>query len=158
MPLWMKKMKKRIGKALGEPAAVCGRRLSKLPQVWQGKKAILAVMGVCLLALFPLNLPAKQKPPVTKTISGAVLDASNNGISGASVMLTDSETHRTTAIYSGTKGFYSFSGLDPNHNYHVQAKYRGMVSELRGVSAFDTRTRIVINLVLNPPGNASNSQ
>lgn len=150
-------MKKRIGKA---PSVCLGRLFSMAPQVWQGKKAILAVLGISLLAFSPLNLPAKQKPPVTKTISGAVLDASNNGISGASVMLTDSETHRTTAIYSGAKGFYSFSGLDPNHSYHVQAKYRGMVSDRRGVSAFDGRVHMVINLVLNPPdaGNASNSQ
>ncbi|HEX5482721.1 MAG TPA: carboxypeptidase-like regulatory domain-containing protein [Terriglobia bacterium] len=118
---------------------------------------MLALLGISLLMLLPLSAAAKKKPPLTKTISGAVLDSSNHGVTGASVMLTDSETHRTTAIYSGEKGFYSFTGLDPNHTYHLQAKYKGMVSDHRGVSAFDGRVHMVVNLVLNPPDDASAS-
>ncbi|MGH9353127.1 MAG: carboxypeptidase-like regulatory domain-containing protein [Terriglobia bacterium] len=84
----------------------------------------------------------------TKTVTGAVLDQSNHNVSGASVFLTDLETRHTDAIYSGADGKYNFSGLDPHHDYQVQAKYRGLVSEVREASSFDTRSPVVINLVL----------
>jgi len=100
---------------------------------------------------------AKQKPPATKTISGAVLDGSQNGISGATILLTDLRTHQNTAIFSGAKGAYQFSGLDPTHDYQLQAKYKGTTSDIREVSSLDARMHIVINLVLAPPNSAGTS-
>jgi hypothetical protein len=97
----------------------------------------------------PLAL-AKQKPPATKTISGQVLDASNHGISGASVLLTDLETHRTDAIYAGADGSYNFSGLNTYDDYKVQARYQGSTSETREVSSMDPRLQIVVNLTVSP--------
>ncbi|MGH9377871.1 MAG: carboxypeptidase-like regulatory domain-containing protein [Terriglobia bacterium] len=84
----------------------------------------------------------------TKTVTGAVLDQSNHNVPGASVFLTDLETRHTDAIYSGADGKYNFSGLNPNDDYQVQAKYKGLVSDVRKASSFDTRNPMVINLVL----------
>ncbi|MGH9343875.1 MAG: carboxypeptidase-like regulatory domain-containing protein [Terriglobia bacterium] len=114
---------------------------------------ILAVGGVCvlILGLFTPCAAAKQKPLPTKTVTGAVLDQSNHNVSGASVFLTDLKTRHTDAIYSGADGTYNFSGLNPNDDYQVQAKYKGLASEVRGASSFDTRPRVVINLVLGQP-------
>ncbi len=118
--------------------------------------ALFVLLG--LLASGGGRLAAKKKPRATKTISGAVLDTSNNGIPGASVMLTDLETHHTDGIYSGPHGTYSFSGLDPNHDYKLQATYKNQVSEVREVSSLDTRMQIVVNLILKHPTAAQNSQ
>ncbi|MGH9359446.1 MAG: carboxypeptidase-like regulatory domain-containing protein [Terriglobia bacterium] len=111
---------------------------------------MLAAFGSCFAA-------KKPAPVVTKTISGAVLDQSNNGVPGASVMLMDLETHKGDAMYTGANGVYAFSGLNPNDDYRLQAKYRGRVSNVREVSSLDSRTEIAINLVLNS-GNAHASQ
>ena len=102
------------------------------------------------LALFGANLNGKKPPAsLTKTISGAVLDQSNNGIPGASVVLTDTEAHKTDALYTGAHGDYAFSGLNPNDDYQVQAKYRNLASEVRHVSSLDSRPDVVVNLVVS---------
>lgn len=119
----------------------------------RGAGIILTLCGLCVLMLgvFAPCAAAKQKPLPTKTVTGAVLDQSNHNVSGASVFLTDLRTHHTDAIYSGADGTYNFSGLNPNDDYQVQAKYRGLVSEIRSTSSFDTRPRVVLNLTLGPP-------
>jgi len=115
-------------------------------------RRIVAVMALFALAAFARSLEAKKpKPPVTKTISGAVLDQSNNGISGASVTLLDLETHKTDAMYSGANGVYAFSGLSPNDDYKLQASYKNITSGVREVSSLDSRTEIVVNLVVSSP-------
>lgn len=118
----------------------------------RGSIAVYCVGCVLILGLLAPCLAAKQKPLPTKTISGDVLDQSNHNVAGASVFLTDLETHHTDAIYSGADGTYNFSGLNPHDDYRVQAKYRGLASEIRSTSSFDTRPRVVLNLVLAPPG------
>jgi Carboxypeptidase regulatory-like domain len=120
-----------------------------------GQKAGLGIPQMfCLFLLasvagMPLAF-AKQKPPATKTISGQVLGASNHGIPGASVLLTDLETHKTDAIYAGSDGRYNFSGLSAYDDYKVQARFQGMTSETREVSSMDPRLQIVVNLTVSP--------
>lgn len=103
------------------------------------------------------QLLAKKKPAPVKTVSGAVLDSSNAGVAGAAVMLTDVQAHRTDTVYSGADGKYSFDGLNPNDDYTVQAKYRGTDSDVRHVSSLDSRVKVVVNLVLAPPGAAASA-
>jgi hypothetical protein len=119
--------------------------------------SVLALFLVATLLRAPLAM-AKQKPPATKTISGQVLDASSHGISGATVLLTDLQTHKTTAIYSGSSGNYNFSGLTAYHDYEVQARYQALTSSKREVSSMDARLQIVVNLTLSPTGSADSSQ
>jgi Carboxypeptidase regulatory-like domain len=79
-----------------------------------------------------------------------VLDASDRGISGASVLLTDLETHKTDAIYAGTDGRYTFSGLNAYDDYDIRARYQGQTSTTREVSSMDPRLQIVVNLTVSP--------
>ncbi|MGH9328583.1 MAG: carboxypeptidase-like regulatory domain-containing protein [Terriglobia bacterium] len=133
-------------------------RVASLARCWlrgrHGRKRINAwwasVFVLLLLGLTPRS-SAKQKPPVTKTVSGVVLDSSGESVSGASVLLTDIETSRTDAIYSGANGRYMFTGLNLTDDYRIQAKYQGRASNVHDISSFDTRVNRVINLVLNPP-------
>lgn len=125
---------------------------SILSRAFPPARGIAASCGLCVLMLSLLApcLAAKQRPLPTKTISGDVLDQSNHNVAGASVFLTDLETHHTDAIYSGADGTYNFSGLNPNDDYQVQAKYQGLASDVRSTSSFDTRPRVVLNLTLGP--------
>jgi hypothetical protein len=97
-------------------------------------------------------LAAKEKAPTTKTVSGVVMDKAENGISGAQVTLKELRTGKTVAIYADAKGHYRFSDLDPHLDYEIQASFKGVSSETRQVSSFDTRMRLIIYLTIPPPG------
>ncbi|HEV2418703.1 MAG TPA: carboxypeptidase-like regulatory domain-containing protein [Terriglobia bacterium] len=149
--------KKRVGKPGFLPKINPHGALLLTGRATRGAGAILTLWGLCVLMLsvFAPCAAAKQKPLPTKTVTGAVLDQSNHNVSGASVFLTDLRTRHTDAIYSGADGTYNFSGLNPNDDYQVQAKYRGLVSEIRSTSSFDTRPRVILNLVLGKPASLS---
>jgi hypothetical protein len=111
--------------------------------------SLLAVAGL----LYPPGLAAKkEKAPTTKTVSGMVMDKTENGIGGAEVTLKDLQTGKIVAIYAEPNGQYQFSDLDPHHDYQIQARFKGVASETRHVSSIDTRTKLVINLTIPPPG------
>ncbi len=104
------------------------------------------MLGVVLF--FSSSLEAKKKPPIEKAVTGQVVDAAGNPISGATVELTDQSTSKTLALYSDTSGNFRFSGLDRTHDYSLQAKSKGLQSDVRHVSYLDTRDEIVINLTV----------
>jgi len=93
----------------------------------------------------------KQKGPTTKTVTGKVQDQAENGIGGAEVTLKDLQTGKTIAIYAEADGQYQFSDLDPHDDYEIQANSKGLASDVRKVSTFDTRWKVVLNLTIPPP-------
>jgi hypothetical protein len=112
---------------------------------------VCAVLAVLALMLFlPAAIAAKKKPPVTRSISGEVMDSSSNGVDGATVELTDLRTKRTLASYTLNGGHYSFDGLDPHHDYQVRAKFQNKLSRVRTVSSVSPFNSVVINLTLAP--------
>jgi len=116
------------------------------------RRVLCGVLTVVWL-LHPSGLAAKkQKGPTTKTVSGMVFDKAENGIGGAEVTLKDLQTGKVLAIYAEANGQYQFTDLDPHHDYEIQAKFKGVASEARQVSSFDTRWKLVINLTIPPPG------
>lgn len=109
---------------------------------------------VCLavsLGLAARPALAKKKPKISRTVTGVVLDASNQGIGGASVQLKDLKTGETQAMYTDRSGNYSFTDLKQSDDYQVQANYRGESSETRTASTFDNRDIITLNLHIPPP-------
>jgi len=116
-----------------------------------GVRVLCGVLAVAWLLHAP-NLAAKQKAPTTKTVSGQVTDKAQNGISGADVTLKNLQTGKTVAIYADADGNYSFSDLDPHYDYEIQASFKGVSSETKQLSSFDTRWKVVINLTIPPPG------
>ena len=116
-----------------------------------GVRVLCRVLAVAWLLHAP-GLAAKQKPPTTKTVSGVVTDKAEVGISGADVTLKNLQTGKTVAIYADANGHYSFSDLDPHYDYEIQASFKGVSSETRQVSSFDTRRKLVINLTIPPLG------
>jgi len=107
-----------------------------------------AVAFAGLLASSPAA--AKKKPPIPRMISGRVFDKNDTGISGATVELTDLQTSKTVAIYTGSDGRYQFSDLDLTHDYQVKASYQGVASETRRASSLEER-QLVLNLHIPPP-------
>ena len=76
------------------------------------------------------------------------MDEAENPIQGATVELTDLQTGKVLDIYSQEGGQYQFTDLRFDHDYTVKATYKGSSSEVRQVSSFDTRSRLVLNLTI----------
>ncbi len=104
---------------------------------------------VCGLALSGPVLRGKQKK-VPRVVTGVVTDEADNPIAGAAVEMTDLANQKKLAIYTDQDGRYQFSDLKPNHDYKVQASYKGAFSEVRTASSLDSRNRIVLNLKILP--------
>ncbi|MGO9271323.1 MAG: carboxypeptidase-like regulatory domain-containing protein [Terriglobia bacterium] len=110
---------------------------------------LAAAVAVALLVAWPAG--AKEKKPVTRTITGSVLDPAENGIAGASVELTDLRTGKKIEIYSQQGGRYEFADLKPDDDYQVQASYKNQPSEVRKVTGLIQEMRVVIYLHIPPP-------
>ncbi len=113
-----------------------------------GAAAILASLLI-LSACVPLVHAKETKP--SRTVLGVVTDENENPIQGAVVTLTDLQTGKKTAIYTGADGAYQYAGLEVTRDYDVQATFKGVASRLRKVSTVDPRSRITINLRIPPP-------
>jgi hypothetical protein len=116
-------------------------------------RRVAIAVALCALICCATTGAAKKKKPISKTISGVVLDGSENPIAGATVELTDKYTSKKVAIYTQESGQYQFTDLNPNHDYELQAQSQSKFSELRKVSSLDDRDNIVVNLRIpsSPP-------
>jgi len=113
-----------------------------------GTVAILAAFLVITLSV-PLVQAKEQKP--SRTVAGVVTDEAENPIAGAVVVLTDLQTGKKSATYTGADGAYQYADLQVTRDYEVQASYKGISSRLRKVSSVDPRKRITVNLRIPPP-------
>ena len=115
----------------------------------------MAALGeaVCLILCLSMGVQAAgaKKKKVSRTVTGVVLNASNQGIVGAAVQLKDLSTGETTASYTLEGGRYSFADLKASDDYQVQASFKGQSSETRTASSFDDRDLITLNLHIPPP-------
>ncbi|HEX5411650.1 MAG TPA: carboxypeptidase-like regulatory domain-containing protein [Terriglobia bacterium] len=104
------------------------------------------------LVVGAIPLTAKKKgPPTSKTVVGQVFDAQDNAIAGAAVEITNLSTNKTSAIYTGPEGRFTFTDLKLTQDYQLKAHYKGQFSEVRKVSSWDTRTDMVLNLHIPAP-------
>ena len=111
---------------------------------------VVAAFALVLLGLISTSpVWAKEKKPLTKTVTGFVLDEAEKPIEGASVELTDAQTSKVIAIYSQEDGSYHFDDLSFSHDYKIKASFKGSSSETRRISSMDMRARLVMNLTLS---------
>ena len=120
------------------------------PQPWLGRVLCCLLTVACLLTVSDLAAK-KNKAPTTKTVTGQVQDPAEKTLGGAEVTLKDLQTGKALAIYADANGQYQFTDLNPHHDYEIQAKFKGVASETRQVTSFDTRWKVVINLTIPPP-------
>jgi Carboxypeptidase regulatory-like domain len=123
-----------------------------LPAAFVRVCALTLAFAALWLAFGSAPLMAKRrKPPTSKTVTGQVFDASDNAIAGAAVEMTNLTTGKTTAIYVGPDGRFTFTDIKLTEDYQFRARYKGQSSEVRKVSSWDTRTSLVLNLHIPPP-------
>jgi hypothetical protein len=145
-------MKKRswIGSRM-HTSCLQGRHQRPLNRMWRAGATTAAIVAILTALVSVPKAAAKKKPPLRRTITGQVLDESDNPVAGAVVELTDTQTGKKLDIYSEGGGHYQFPDLDPTHDYKIQASFKGASSEVRDVSSLDGRMKLVINLTVKPP-------
>jgi hypothetical protein len=114
----------------------------------------LGMISVAVFCLAAVSLPAllaKERKPITKTVTGLVMDPNENGIVDAAVSITNLQSGKKFTTVSQEGGRYQFANLSLHDDYEVQAVYKDMSSEVRKVSSFDTRLRLVLHLHIPPP-------
>ena len=121
-------------------------------RISSGVRILSGLLAATCLFCAPGLAAKKEKAPTTKTVSGQVMDKAENGISGAEVTLKDLQTGKVLAIYAEANGQYQFTDLDPHHDFEIQANFKGVASETKRVTSFDTRWKVVVNLTIPPPG------
>lgn len=139
------------GKSASSQAIVFFREHCQLRAVLVRACAVTLAFAALLLGFDSPRLLAKKKPPTSKTVTGQVFDASDNAIAGAAVEMKDLTSGKTSAIYVGPDGHFTFTDLKLTEDYQFQAHYKGQMSEVRKVSSWDTRTNLVLNLHIPAP-------
>jgi hypothetical protein len=151
-------LKKRKKKGLGESMTMINSApgvagFHQVPSLrWAEARRACALAAVAVL-LFTISMPAlvAKEGKRSRVVTGLVADEAENPIVGAAVLLTDLETGKKTATYTTGEGTYQFTDLQPTRDYEVQATHQGLSSQVRRVSSFDPRNRIVLNLRIPPP-------
>ena len=108
-------------------------------------------IGVLILSLtLVCSLPAQKKKDKeessTRTLQGLVTDKDGNPASGAVVQLKDLRTLQIRSFITKDDGTYFFSGLKVDDDYQVKADWKGLASDSRRLSVFDSRKTAILNL------------
>ena len=83
-----------------------------------------------------------------RNLHGIITDSSHEPIRNAVVQLRNSNTNQIITFITNTDGQYSFKRLDSHTDFQVWVEFRGMRSETRSISMFDSHLDKVINFTV----------
>ena len=114
------------------------------------KPGMVAVsLAVVLIAFAAVAVGANKNAPVSRTLTGLVMDHSGNPVSDAIVYLKDTKTLAVKSYITSKDGAFRFPALSPNIDYEVYAQVGGHRSDTKTLSSFDSRPQAVINLKID---------
>src|SRR5690349_1175771 len=87
-----------------------------------------------------------KKAPTVRSVTGIVLDQSDNPIPRAVVYLKNTKTLAVKTSITNDNGNYQFTGLVPNQDYELYAGASGNKSPTKTLSGFDSREKTTLNL------------
>ena len=82
------------------------------------------VLGLMMLAVLACMVTVEARAQFNASLSGTVLDATQAGVPGATVTLTNSATQVKQTVQSGSEGTYQFSELGPG-TYSITVTSKG---------------------------------
>jgi hypothetical protein len=112
------------------------------------KQILVLMIAVVTLTWAAVAEPDQKQDTATRSVSGVVIDGSENIIEGAVVQLKDTKTLNVRSFITLKDGGYRFHGLSRDVDYELEAKHQGASSGTRTLSSFDNRSQAVINLKL----------
>jgi hypothetical protein len=124
----------------GLPSPACSTRNPTL------RRFIVPLLFVFLAAF---TAGAQKKGDLQlRVVRGTVLDKDENPVPSAIVYLKNVKSQAVKTYIADDKGQYRFSGLDPNVDYEIHAEQKDLMSPIRTVSSFDSRSDIDMPLKL----------
>ena len=111
------------------------------------------ISGCLFLALsFILAAQGRKKgeDPNIRMVQGTVSDSQGNTVEGAVVQIKNTKNLQIRSFITKEHGAYYFHNLDTNVDYELKAEYQNQASNVRTLSAFDSRKQPVMNLKLEP--------
>ena len=125
-------------------------------------RAFVRVLGlVAVVASCQMLALAEQKNKedlTTRSVEGVVTDADGHAVAGAVVHLENTKTLQVRSYLSKDDGSYSFYGLSTNVEYQVKAEHQGFQSDVKKISVFISRKKVVLDLKLDKPKQGDGSQ
>jgi len=88
----------------------------------------------------------KDARSTSRTLTGTVLDKSDQPVAKAVVYLKNTKTLAMKTYITQNDGSYRFPELSPNADYNVYAQKEGKKSNTKTLSQFDDREKPNINL------------
>lgn len=116
---------------------------ARFPRLRRNRLAALAA----LLLLGALAVPAQG---TSRTIRGQVLDENDKAVATTIVHLKNLGNKEQLSVVTDKEGRYQFNDVDMKADHELYAEWREQRSRTRTISQFDTRTRITVNLKLEP--------
>lgn len=131
-------------------AARAGNARSKMRESKPEKRITRQIAALVLLLLMSaaVGMVSAQDPGL-RTVSGSILDKSENPLSDAVVYLQNVRTLTVKTYISNADGQYRFSGLDPNVDYEIHAEHDDLTSANHTISSFDSRKEINVTLKID---------
>jgi hypothetical protein len=119
-----------------------------------------AVLALSLTCAAQLSIPLSQRPnddssnkksgPTSqRTLTGTILDKSDQPVPNAVVYLKNQKTLTVRTYFAQKDGTYRFPQLERNVDYEVYAELNGKRSDTKTVSQFDDRNAPHVNLRIN---------
>lgn len=115
--------------------------------------AFLILLLIAPAAHAQITIRGASKPrkdtEKTKTIHGVVQDQASKPIVGARVLIRNTKDNTTRTATTDETGNYTIRGLPPDVNYEVRADFKGVISDIKNVSAMLDREDNLLNFQLN---------
>lgn len=123
---------------------------AQLPQV--------AVAMLLTATLLLLSATGQAQAPSKRTVLGQVLDENDKVAPTAVVHLINLSTKEHLTAVTDKQGRYQFNAVDMKADFQIYAERGEQKSPTRRISQFDTRTRVVVNLKLEPAKKSEENQ
>jgi len=116
------------------------------------RRSVMKALAFSCLVLFTLGvvsnmaLADKKDKSTGRLLLGKVLDKQDNPVPDAVVYVTNTRTRAVKTYIVGKDGTYRFPALSTAVDYEVYAQYQGKKSDTKGVSQFDDRSQVYLDL------------
>jgi hypothetical protein len=111
--------------------------------------AALVLALACGAAGMAQSGKEKKAEAAMRSVEGVVDNSDETIAAGAVVQLKNLKTLQVRSFITQADGVYHFYELSPDIDYELKAELNGATSATKGLSSFDSRKKVVINLKLN---------